>query len=592
MKYKTTNHWKASDSSGLFFFAQIIDEALFDYALDSYKPRSLNSRLLCIEAIRTIDFAKNGVIKRANLKSIIDELIDAVKSDLTIRSILGYKYDSLINNINKNFEKDEALKNVISLLYYHLDDRKYLNKVKELLIEKIIAGKEKEHIYNLTKTFLTELINYGYSSNYIYYKSNDFFFNKKNEVTSNSPEDFFNLFKFQEKEYDVLYRVSSHFKEFVPIVPKFNLELFEKFDLEDSIIGKAKFLKGKKSDEIFILCKKIKAFDDFKAKIVSEMPLTKIANLFSFYHHKERPFISETAVVFNKTDSTILIIENPQKSIIKKEDIKPMAAVQKVKLLVDTLDLPKSTLLRITRAIDLHSIALETTELENKLLSLWTAVETLIPKDTESGKDRIVQIVESIIPSQTVNYFNQILKQAASDFYNYDNKLAKETLLKVKLKKKESFIDTIFALISTAENEDLRTNLFTQLDKHPLLRWRLFFLNKVFSTAKETEGFLLNHQKRVEWQIRRIYRVRNLIVHSGTMPSYTNLLIENLHNYFDIFLNLVIDDAIKFKRVKTVEQSILEMRFKHELILKNLSKCKKSAITLETYKDILCEISI
>ncbi|MES2276832.1 MAG: hypothetical protein V4592_12470 [Bacteroidota bacterium] len=210
-------------------------------------------------------------------------------------------------------------------------------------------------------------------------------------------------------------------------------------------------------------------------------------------------------------------------------------------------------------------------------------------KSTKHWKCKDVQIVESIIPSQTIGYFNEILKQAASDFYNYNGSLAKETLSKVVVKKKESFIDTIFALIATEENEALRTDLFTKLEGYPLLRWRLFTLNKIFGNAENTDAFLTAHTKRVEWQIRRIYRVRNLIVHSGTMPAYTNLLIENLHNYFDTFLNMVIDDAIKYKRAKTVEQAILEMNFKANLLTKNLEKHKKASMTLDTYKYILCE---
>lgn len=589
MKFKSTRHWKAKNSEGLLFFAQIIDEALFDYTLETYKPRSLNSRLLCIEALKTIDFIKKGLIKSPNLQSIIDELVWAISADTAVKAILGYKLESFTGIIKQNVAKYNILKESILLLYHHLDDKKYMNKIKELLIEKISVGREKEKIYSLTKTFLTELINYGYSPNYIYFKCSECFFNKENAVETNSPELFFNVFQFEQKKFEVLYRVSIHFKEFVSIVPKWNLEMFTEYELDQSIIGKSNFLKGKKSDEIFVLCKEIIAFDDYKAKIFSEFPLSKIANLFCFYHHKEKPFISENAVVFNKTDQTSIVLENPQKSIIKKEDVKPMAAVQKVRLMVDTLNLPKVTMLRIGRAIDLHSIALETSELENKLLNLWTAIETLIPKDTESGKDRIQQIIDSIVPSQTINYFNQILKQAASDFYNYNNTLAKETLAKVVLKKKESFIDTIFALISTKENELIRNELLGNLDKYPLLRYRLFLLNKIFDNSSEAESFLSNHQKRVEWQIRRIYRVRNLIVHSGSMPSYTNLLIENLHNYFDTFLNMIIDDSIKFKRAQTIEQCILEMNFQYKLILKNLDKHKKSAITLETYKEILCE---
>lgn len=37
----------------------------------------------------------------------------------------------------------------------------------------------------------------------------------------------------------------------------------------------------------------------------------------------------------------------------------------------------------------------------------------------------------------------------------------------------------------------------------------------------------------VEWQIHRIYRTRNSIVHSGDSPEYTKYLVENAHDFFD-----------------------------------------------------------
>ena len=51
-----------------------------------------------------------------------------------------------------------------------------------------------------------------------------------------------------------------------------------------------------------------------------------------------------------------------------------------------------------SRSIDLHSAALTASAIENQMLDLWAALETLIPKSSESNKDRIVQICDQIIP--------------------------------------------------------------------------------------------------------------------------------------------------------------------------------------------------
>ena len=135
----------------------------------------------------------------------------------------------------------------------------------------------------------------------------------------------------------------------------------------------------------------------------------------------------------------------------------------------------------------------------------------------------------------------------------------------------------------TNENEPNRKVLYGKLEDFPLLKWRLFYINKIFSSNTNIKHLLTNHKQKVEWQIRRIYRVRNLIVHSGKRPSYTNILVENLHNYFDNFLNCTIDLAINEKKVKTITQSILEADFKYKNLIVYIDSQKDKSTDLKNY---------
>jgi hypothetical protein len=71
------------------------------------------------------------------------------------------------------------------------------------------------------------------------------------------------------------------------------------------------------------------------------------------------------------------------------------------------------------------------------------------------------------------------------------------------------------------------------------------------------------------------------------MPSYTNILVENLHNYFDDFLNYIIDNAIKEKRIRTVNEAILNAEVDCNSLIKNIKLIGENQITLENYKTIL-----
>lgn len=588
MKYIKTNHWtNASEQEGLLFFAQILNEALFDYTLDTYKPPALNLRLLCIEALETIDNIKIGLIKKPNLESVIDELLWCLEGDITAKDFLGSKLQGLRERINSRKNELPKLKEAILLLYHYLDDKKYLNKVKELLLDLVPANKEKKKIYSLTRVFITELINYGYNASYIYFKTNKFFFDYKKRFKETSPMTFFEIFDFKEKEFDVVYRVSKLFEEFRNVAENMGFNIVDSYPSTGLFKEAKTFIEGKVENELFVVFKKINALDETTARIKTENTLFKIGNLFSFYHHKETPTISEQALVKSKTDNIVRLLAEPIKSIIKKADVKPTTAAIKVKSLFTTLSLPPNTIYRIGRAIDLHSISLTSEQVENKLLNLWTAIETLIPKDIECGDDRIVQIVKSLTPFQELKYVNKLIEQAGSDFLFFDGTKSKELINSVILKQKENSFFSLAALIMTKENEDNRKKVYEALKTYPLLRFRLFTINQNLSTGIRIKKLLDNHRKKVEWQIRRIYRVRNLIVHSGKVPSYTNILVENLHNYFDDFLNYIIDNAIKDKRIKTISDAILTAEIDCECLRKNINTIHEAETELDNYATVL-----
>ena len=287
----------------------------------------------------------------------------------------------------------------------------------------------------------------------------------------------------------------------------------ESFNIEDISGPEKEFIDNKTENEVFLVYENLEATDGISARHNAEIPLERIANFFSFFHHKEKPTIQNKALVINTVDGFTILLDKPIKSIIKKEDIKPKEAVERVKSIFVNLDLPMDTLLRLSKAIDIHSIALETDEIENKLLNLWTAIETLIPKDAESDQDRIIQIIQGLMPFQCQLYLNNLIKQVFNDWYFFNTRNAAAILETVITTEPEQRINKILALFTTKENDPIRQNVYSQLNDFPLLRFRIYTINKHFGNGKSIKKLLNDHIQRVEWQIRRIYRVRNLIVH-------------------------------------------------------------------------------
>lgn len=227
MRKLNVGHWADIESlEGLLFFSELIDEMLFDYTLDSYKPLALNSRLLCVECISTIHEIKNGFMNQKNLPPVVEELKWSLNSDLAAKLLLGAKFDFYIDKLNQNANNNESLVTIVSFFYNLFNEKKYLDQVKALLRQLVKSGKEKAKIRSLTGTLLTELINYGYHPNHIYYQNRNFFFNPLKKATisdASSIDEFFDFFNFEEKEFTVVFIGDIIFREFKDTLNSFDI---------------------------------------------------------------------------------------------------------------------------------------------------------------------------------------------------------------------------------------------------------------------------------------------------------------------------------------------------------------------------------
>jgi hypothetical protein len=73
------------------------------------------------------------------------------------------------------------------------------------------------------------------------------------------------------------------------------------------------------------------------------------------------------------------------------------------------------------------------------------------------------------------------------------------------------------------------------------LRNRIFSLWKIFSDPDALLNDTLTSQQRTSWQLLRIYRARNLIVHYGEEVSNVPHLLDHLQYYFSLTLSRILD---------------------------------------------------
>lgn len=545
MQKGNVSNWELDGSEDAeLFFAQRMNELLFDYTLDSNKYYALNISLLLTESLKRISKVDGDLTKDENLKSIIEETNLKAQSDIITKEILGSQYNIFFPIKLSNNRKQEVVK--IELLSNRLSLGNVIEVIFKLLPIKI-ENNSKQEVNLLANNLVTALINVGFHQSYIYHETNNFFFTAKKKENRTLLK-YFDLFAPKKKEYKVIVKVSNSFLEIKDLCKDYDLELVVDVDLQD-YTGKSKaYLVSKNDEQIFAICEKIWAYDTQSARIEAVERLNSFAGIFTYFHHKNPPNIERAVIVelLNKK----FVVEPAVSPMIKGEDMSHKDAGEFLKTFFKTFRVGRATTIRFNRAVNLHSQALTTISNENRILNLWISYETLFGGGQTTT---VIHIINSLEHICSLNYFDRIFIELAKSVKKWN----KKELDKIKtITNCESDEKAICAFIVCKEFEIERSELFKLLGDFPLLRFRIFDLNKKLNTPKKILTYLEQHNVRIRWHIKRLYRTRNQIVHDGYSPRNLEILIENAHTYFDIFMDEFIIDNMLYKTTKTIEQAV------------------------------------
>ena len=174
---------------------------------------------------------------------------------------------------------------------------------------------------------------------------------------------------------------------------------------------------------------------------------------------------------------------------------------------------------RLMSSIGTAALARTSSSPENQLISLWSSIEVLLSEPPQNTA-RIAHYVSLLVPCiclrhirrQFVALFDELLISYRSRF----SKLVRGGPRLVPTDSHTNFA----ALMLLDEAAPLRTELMGLCAANPLALHRLWKINRDHRTLRDSMKTIRDHERRVDWQLHRIYRARNNLVHAGRMPSY------------------------------------------------------------------------
>lgn len=586
MKSNSLKNWSYKpELELLLLFSQRMVECSFYYTYESYKYPALYTATLCREALEIITRVERGEFSSRSVHPIIEELRERIQTDNVAKSLAGDVLEDYLSFDESNL-RDFKVR--LKLLYNKIGYPFYILAAQEIIFNLIKGNKEKKKLHDLVPSYVAALLDAGFSLQYIRETTFSFFFKGNIEPQINSVDDiksFFGLFKLEHKRYSVIFKGSKLFGTIINPGAKFDLDILTNYTADIYVDNFRDFYNIETKFPKFIVCNNIQSLDFYSAKEIAEFRLKRLFSLFNCFHHKKLLTWSNQAIVIyaegeEKIAKKIGLTLRP---MLNCKDMFPTKAAERLNLFLNNFGLSdRNSFNRFSKLLDLHSISSQTPHFENQLLQLWIAVETVLVGYESSSK--IDQVLQHFIPCLMLDYLKETIAVLTNDLIRWNKDVTKSLLNEIN--SDDSDEQRVTQLVCLEKHSPIRKNFYEALSGFPLLKFRLYNIYKNFSSSDNLCNYYNSHKKKVEWQLRRIYMTRNLIVHTGYVPHYIAALIENLHKYIDI-LTVQIINLVTTSQVTDIAQALKEINLLQKKHQKFINSTKGKAIDDTNWRQLI-----
>ena len=596
MKNRDTSHWEKNQyTPALLLFAEALEEGTFHYSYESYKIPALNCHFLCYDITQTAKDIERKVLMDGNFIPLSEEFEQMLRDDIFIKSCVDDSGTLLyVKDKNSNFfdlstcDLKTKINRYPEIAAFITDvcetGNTYLRLILSLIIKNIFTEaysyENSALIYTMSRALISDLVNSGYSKEYVYSTIIDYFFNPQKPVMCNEDTvvGFFNCFTFEEYNYQVIFGINRK-----------AARIFSKLDnitVRTPNAYEKRLLNLQRSDDSVAIFR-TEMIDPYSAFIDAANNINTILALHRINQHESKLFVTPKAIVEKqKVDGTYedgVLVQSSINPMKKKGNSSDLHALFDDITLINKIDPPVA----FYRAIALHNGAIESKDISNQLLNLWTIIEVLI--DTKrDNEDKINTICGTLGAILNRCYIYSCLEQLLTDIRVCSQSDMDTVLSQVETKEKD--IDAVekFSLILSLEKyKHLLSTILSAVEEYPLLTYRIkMYSEHIFTNSQSIYEHLHKHGKRIQWHIMRIYRNRNMIVHNGAYMPYRDIIVENLHYYVDVLVDTLMEYyRIGFLNHASIYKNILSEEASHYVSLGMPINKKEKAKTIELTED-------
>lgn len=500
---------------GELFFIQRWLEILHDKTHDSYHIKYLNSHLALKELILVCKDRINGKIKKNSyIEYLIKETRVILNNDIVLKNYANEYREVTFKNIEKI---PKQIEDVYRLMYnckhvVNYIEGPYLNWCIDELKQAIVSN-DFNNINLVIQYLISELLDVGWSIESLYLELRG-----KLKQGWNLP-DFLDNLKKDKEQYICLYKVKSFLE------PE-DFKLLTKLDL---VVEKGQNIKGHYNnhdlhnfvkENSYFIKKEIMAYDYYSASDIGWEEINKKFDVLRFYGYKT-PVLEKKPIVFTKDSPKVVANKEVLQVKLLKNYVAPLHMYDQFIHFLNREDVPSQSKTKVKQVFQCIRMSEESLSIESMFLNLWVALESFV-KSPQYDED--IENVTKIT--------------AAIESHSYIYKLVKnlyEDCLRCEIELECGNIYDFFKLILSEDAEEKIVSKCGEVNT--LLKYRANEIIQTLRSSKKVGALLKKHYDRITWHLRRIYRVRNDIVHSADYQlKNLHLFVRHLREYISILV--------------------------------------------------------
>jgi len=445
-------------------------------------------------------------------------------------------------------------------------------------------------LYCVSNYFIT-LRWIGYSREYLYTTTKKYFDNNKLTIEKcEQINDFLDSFPLEIKKYDFLVLMDVDSIEYIDDISegKFFGNQISKIDIASE---RTSLLKDRTAtnllreydihaqnpgdhEKLAIVRISYEDYDPFSAAVNFNRAVALLQSFVRYFKHFSY-FRQVYRILLKMENGHYREIKLPSK-LQKRPYIEQSIIDSRIRNIITFKSMTNSAFMSVAQAIEMHAEAFDSRSTSTLLKTFWTALEMLFSDPNPSNtRDNVINSCLAIIQK------TYILKRLRALYTQLVEATKNEELIELGIVDFRSYL--IYFSSYTANSSEMK-RIYALLSDNPLLRSRLHSIRNTLDNGKSINSMLEKHQQRIEWQLKRLYRIRNIATHLGEELTGTEVAVNHLHNYFDFVVNYILCKSENDDYVVSTSSVVFEAkndnRIYHEMLKKDETLSKENFIEM------------